>query len=338
MNLDKITKSLKNIAPLSLAEGWDNVGLLIEPSPPHVVNKILLTNDLTEAVMKEGIEQKVGLIVSYHPPIFQSLKRLVWNNPKQRIVTMAMENRVAVYSPHTSCDAVENGVNDWLAKSLGVLKLSHPIKPTDTSEKFAFNVTCEKESFSKSFQRCMSRNFSDSEISERSCTVSCNSGEVPKFMNLISKNCDYMEKLQITRNKAFNKSLNGMGRVCLLNENTTLEELLGSIKYHIGIPHLRVAIGDNKTLKSPLKSVALCAGSGSSILSGMKSDLYLTGEMSHHDVLAATSNGSSVVLCEHSNSERGFLKEFKEQIHQSLNDSSVEILLSQVDKDPLTVL
>ncbi len=53
-----------SFAPTSLAQDWDNVGLLVEPTPPHRVNKLLLTNDLTEAVLEEALSQQVNREVS----------------------------------------------------------------------------------------------------------------------------------------------------------------------------------------------------------------------------------------------------------------------------------
>lgn len=46
-----------------------------------------------------------------------------------------------------------------------------------------------------------------------------------------------------------------------------------------------------------IQTVAICAGSGSSVLNPVKADLFLTGEMGHHDVLAAVAQGTSVILC-----------------------------------------
>ena len=120
MDLKEVTKKLKEFAPLHLAEKWDNVGLLVEPSPPHAVKSILLTNDLTESIAQEAIDKKVSMVISYHPPIFVPLKRLTSQTFKERIIVKMIENRIAVYSPHTAFDAVKNGVNDWLASGLGI--------------------------------------------------------------------------------------------------------------------------------------------------------------------------------------------------------------------------
>lgn len=92
-------------APTKFAEKWDNVGVLVEPSSEQDIKKILLTNDLTENVMEEALKHEVNMIVSYHPPIFSGLKRLTQENWKERIIVKCIENRIALYSPHTSWDA-----------------------------------------------------------------------------------------------------------------------------------------------------------------------------------------------------------------------------------------
>ena len=110
---------LNQLAPTSLAGSWDNVGLLVEPSPPHRVDKILLTNDLTPPVLDEAVSLKSNMIISYHPPIFSSMKRLTQRQWKERAIIKCLEERIAVFSPHTSYDCVFGGVNDWLISCFG---------------------------------------------------------------------------------------------------------------------------------------------------------------------------------------------------------------------------
>lgn len=78
----EIVKKLQEIAPLKLAESWDNVGLLVEPNRSKNINGILLTIDLTEDVVQEAIETNSELIISYHPNIFRPLKQITtrWLN------------------------------------------------------------------------------------------------------------------------------------------------------------------------------------------------------------------------------------------------------------------
>jgi putative NIF3 family GTP cyclohydrolase 1 type 2 len=119
MELSAVVQKLNGLAPPSMAGSWDNVGLLVEPSAPLQVSRILLTNDLTEPVMAEAVEFGADMVYSYHPPIFTGMKRITQSTWKERIVVKCLENRIAVYSPHTAMDALSGGVNDWLLKPFG---------------------------------------------------------------------------------------------------------------------------------------------------------------------------------------------------------------------------
>lgn len=89
--------------------------LIIETEPPFPSpkqNKVLLTIDLTPQVLDEALsDAKIGTIVSYHPPIFSSMKRLTSADVKQDIVLKAIARGVGIYSPHTACDNCTNGGN-----------------------------------------------------------------------------------------------------------------------------------------------------------------------------------------------------------------------------------
>lgn len=69
----------------------------------------------------------------------------------------------------------------------------------------------------------------------------------------------------------------------------------------------------------------------------MTADLYITGEMSHHEVLDAVQNDHSVILCDHSNTERGFLSVLRSKL-TTLFDNQVQVILSERDADPLQVV
>lgn len=80
--LKTITAKLLEFAPASLAESWDNVGLLLEPVHDRPINRILLTNDLTEDVLDEALSISANLIISYHPPLFVPVKKITQNTWK----------------------------------------------------------------------------------------------------------------------------------------------------------------------------------------------------------------------------------------------------------------
>lgn len=128
--LQEVVNTLESYASSLLAESWDNVGLLVEPSAPMFVKKLFLTNDLTEGVLTEAVMKSADMVLSYHPPLFVPFKRIVQQKWKDRIIVKALENRIAIYSPHTSYDAVKGdfhpfrvGLIRYYSELLMVLKI-----------------------------------------------------------------------------------------------------------------------------------------------------------------------------------------------------------------------
>lgn len=129
----------------------------------------------------------------------------------------------------------------------------------------------------------------------------------------------------------------GAGRICDVKGSLTLKEAIEKIKAYTGLPDVRVGIATNGSLDSPITSFGVCAGSGSSILKEIKApiDLFITGELPHHDALEAIHRQIHVVTLNHSNSERGYLKEFKKILTSILQTDKIEIRVSEADADPL---
>ena len=129
--LSETLAALDGIAPLRLAEEWDNVGLLLEPrGDDPAVKKIFFTIDLTAPVYDEAVAFGADFIVAYHPIIFGGLKRLTQAKPQSRTLLDAAARGIAIYSPHTALDAVDGGVNDWLLAGVGECHDIRPVSPS----------------------------------------------------------------------------------------------------------------------------------------------------------------------------------------------------------------
>jgi dinuclear metal center YbgI/SA1388 family protein len=250
---------LHEIAPLELAAEWDNVGLLLQPKPAGRVARVLLTIDLTADVVAEATAMRADLVVAYHPPLFESLKRLCHEQPKQRAILQAIAAGFAVYSPHTALDAAPSGLADWLVETvLG--------------------------------------------------------GEAPKEV----RPCGDDE----------------FGRIVTMKRALPFRTLLSRLKRRFGVKHLQVA----RPARAPanVRSLAVAAGAGGSVLRGAVADVYITGEMSHHDALAAVAAGRSVVLAGHSNTERGYLHVLRQRLVDEFG-KALDVRLSKRDHDPFVI-
>jgi len=154
-----------------------------------------------------------------------------------------------------------------------------------------------------------------------------------------------------------------MGRIVRFNEPQPLSSIIERVARGVGNPKgFPIAIPQGHSIADILiRSAAICAGSGGSLFSGMQDvDLLFTGELSHHEALAAIERGQSVITLFHSNTERGYLHNVlkaqltervkaeweqirkEEKIEQSMSDEFIEALedeyvaveLSERDRDP----
>lgn len=108
-----IFHALCEMAPLTLQMDFDNAGFLLGRKEAEV-SRVLLSLDLTPAVVQEAVEQSAQLVITHHPLIFRPI-RSVCNEKLLRLV----ENGIAVISMHTNLDIAHGGVNDVLLECLG---------------------------------------------------------------------------------------------------------------------------------------------------------------------------------------------------------------------------
>lgn len=259
-SLAEVTDILHEIAPLELAAEWDNVGLLLQPRPrPGKVARALLTIDLSPAVVAEAIAVRADLVVAYHPPIFQPLRRLHADGGTQEALLRAAAAGIAIHSPHTALDAAPSGLADWLVECVLGGAAPKELRP-------------------------------------------CGDGE--------------------------------FGRVVVLAKPLSFRTLLQRCKRKFAVRTLQVA----RPARAPasVRSVAVAAGAGGSVLRGAAADVLVTGEMSHHDTLAALAAGRSVVLAGHSNTERGFLKVLQKRLRGAFG-GDLDVRIAAADRDPFVV-
>ena len=114
-----IAKYIEGFANKDIALEWDNVGLMLG-SFKKKISTVMACIDVTTEVVDEAIKNKVDLIVSHHPLFFKSLKRLISDEAKGRIVYKLIKNDIAVYSAHTNLDITAGGINDLLAEIIGL--------------------------------------------------------------------------------------------------------------------------------------------------------------------------------------------------------------------------
>ena len=105
----QVYEAMQAIAPLELAESWDNPGLLVDCG--GTVHRVLTALDITPEVVAEAAAKQCEMIVSHHPVIFDPLKRL----GPQDVPFQLLRAGISAVCMHTNLEAAEGGVNEVLA-------------------------------------------------------------------------------------------------------------------------------------------------------------------------------------------------------------------------------
>lgn len=132
----------------------------------------------------------------------------------------------------------------------------------------------------------------------------------------------------------------GVGRLLTLAQPATIRDIIRRWTRYTGIPGLRLALSREHTVESVVRRIAICVGSGASVLGGVPADVYFTGEMSHSEILKAhMTMGATVILTEHTNCERGYLRDVLEpRLRRELPEQDFEVIVSTRDRDPVEII
>jgi dinuclear metal center YbgI/SA1388 family protein len=365
-----IAAALETIAPARLAEEWDNVGLLVGDAEA-TVQRLMLCIDLTEAVLDEAIAAKAQMVMAYHPVIFKSIRRLTASSSP--VLWRAARANLAIYSMHTAWDSTTGGTNDTLAALLGLADVRPLVahRRSDTCKVTVFaqpeNMPAVAEAAWEAgaghigrYDRCgfvvdgegtfrpqadarptVGRAGQQEWTPEQRMEFTVPAGRLAHVCRAIRAAHSYEEPVIDVAPMTLCEDGTGMGRVGRLAGPAKLEALLRRIKRALGVRRLLVArpLDYPAPGRDAVERVAVSAGSAG----GMWRDalaagaqLYLTGEMRHHDALAAAAAGMVVVCVGHSNSERPTLGALAERLGETLDQ--LEIIPSDSDRDPFEIV
>jgi len=110
---------MEQIAPLDLAEDWDNPGLQIGRRD-WPVKRVWISLDPIPLVVSAACSAGIDLLITHHPLIFKAPKFIDFATPLGQIIQQSACCRLSIYSAHTNLDAAAGGINDILAARLGM--------------------------------------------------------------------------------------------------------------------------------------------------------------------------------------------------------------------------
>lgn len=371
MKMADLVRVMESIAPRRFAAEWDNVGLLLGTREDDA-RRVLLTIDLTDAVLNEAIAQKATAIIAYHPPIFVPLKSLADGSARERLLLRAARAGLAVYSPHTALDAAPDGLTDWLARAFGSgdIRALHAHAELPDNEATKVITFCPKDDVDRlrnalasigagrigAYEQCSfelagtGTFFATDEASpavggkghlERVAEVRlemvCPQRSLALAMTAIRQFHPYEEPpIEIHALSPRPDRSTGEGRRIVLDRAVTMKTLASRMKEALGVPRVKVAAAPGM---EKIQTIGVCAGSGVSLLDEAIADgceLFFTGEMRHHEVLSATARGCAIMLAGHTNTERGYLPILRDRLAEHL--PKAEFIVSKADRDPFEAM
>lgn len=359
-----VAAAVAEFAPPQLAEEWDNVGLLLgDPEAPARRAAVVL--DVTAAVLDLAEAARLDAVVAFHPLIFRPLARLRPDDPGSALVWRAARLGIAVIATHTALDATRPGTSDFLAEALGVevegvlraasgsgdLKLVTFVPPEAVA---AVSAALAEAGCGRigAYAECSFRSRGQgtfrplegaaptvgevgrlTEVEEVRLEMVVPAGAVATAVRALRASHPYDEAAFDLYPLANRGAEVGMGRVGRLPAPTPLAEFAARVREVTRARHQRT-VGD---LARCVERVALLGGSGAAYLDDAAragADVYVTGDLKHHDALRAERLGLAVVDPGHWATEQFAVRATAEFLSRRLPD--LDLVPCEADGEPFS--
>jgi dinuclear metal center YbgI/SA1388 family protein len=360
-----IIEIIDTIAPFRLAEEWDNVGLQVgDPSAP--VSRIMVSLDPGDVAVTAAVAEKCQLLLTHHPLIFRPLKTINLADSSGALIGKALRNSLSIVSLHTNYDIAEGGVNDLLAARLGVVATA-PLSVTDVESLVKLAVFVPKGYEEKISQALfqfsgMLGNYSECSFRvEGLGTFTPHAGADPFIGSVGTREYAEETRIEVLIRKADveqalaaltsahpyeepavdlypllnNGVRKGIGRIGMLKQSLSLDQFVSRIKEEFAVEGLRYVGDGSRTLGK----VALCGGSGSSLLqeaSSQGADVLVTGDVKYHDAQEALALGIALVDLGHFASEFPMVEGLVSRLESELRARNfvAQLMVCTSEKDP----
>ncbi len=352
---------LEELAPRSLAEAGDNVGLLVGDRDASV-RRVLVALELTDAVLQETIAGGFDTVLTHHPLLFAPLSGLVESRGRERLVRELVRRGVDLIACHTNLDSAQNGIGAIAGEALG-LQGAVPLRrtpagwvkfvgfvPADSAEKVAAAVFSAGAGRIGDYDGCAfaaegrgwftpgpdaSPAIGRLSIPERTPEVRWET-VVPR--NRVGAVIEAFIAAHPYEEPAFDiypiddvLTRTGLGRSGALAEPVTLAAFAERVAQVFGLSTCSWA-GDGDRI---VRRVAVVPGSGRSLMPDASGhDVLVTGDLGYHEAERAAEMGLAVVDTPHGELEWWCLQRWVPVLEAALEGSGVEVSTSKSWRSP----
>lgn len=367
LNLTQVVNEIEKLFPLYLAEPGDKVGLQVG-DPNQKVHRILIVLDVTLAVVKEAVRNKVNLIISHHPLIYNPLSSLATSSPLAQMVTRLIEHKIGVYVAHTNLDFAPEGTIRYLAEVLALQKQKNliPFDKTNLRKMVVFIPSTHLDKVAQAMFDAgagVIGNYSECSFRTEGIGTFRAGDSTHPFLGKVGKR-EYVKEVRletIVPGALIPKVVSAMihahpyeevaydiyplanphpqATVCVsgrLAKPAKLVDFAKTIKNKLQIDTIRI-VGDMNRI---VKTVAVVTGSGMSLLDTIckaEIDVFVTGDVKYHQARVAELYQLAILDVSHYTSEIIYLPRLKKKLTSAL-PAEISILVSKHSSDPIQTI
>ncbi|MDO5708393.1 MAG: Nif3-like dinuclear metal center hexameric protein [Andreesenia angusta] len=360
----KIMDKIEEFADPRFMEDWDNCGIQLGSNNMEV-KRILLALDMSKDVCKKAVNGKYDMVITHHPFFFSGSKKIILDGYRGEIIRDLIKNDIVLYSAHTNLDITENGVNDVLCNILDINN-QKPLVPSFEKKlvkiivfvpaEFSYTEVIRNKMGESNFGKIGNYSycsFTSDGIGRFKPEEDSNAfiGEIGRVESLEEEKIEFIvfedeaenairtiKRVHPYEEVAYdiipikNKGkVFGHGRIGDLEKRISLEEYAKIIKERLRADSIRVY----GNLDKKVKRIAICGGSGASFIRDAKrrgADLYITGDLKHHDAQIGRELGICLIDAGHYHTEIHVLKALKEYLDSLDEDLEIDIIEDNISR------
>lgn len=366
VKVKEIVQRFEKFAPKAIAEKNDPIGLQLG-SLEQEVTKMMVTLDVRPEVVTEAIANKVDFIFAHHPALFIPIKSFDLADPQNAMYAELIKHGITVYAAHTNLDNANGGMNDWLAKALG-LSQTTSLLPTREQTWYKLAVFTPLEA-AKAMRQALAKAGAGHLGDYAGCSYSLTGtgrflpeagatpyiGTVGEFTEVKEEKIEVVFPSEIKDNVLRAMRANhpyeeiafdlyqveglgqktGMGRIGMLPKPMPLMDYVAFCKERLNLKGLRLVAKDQTKL---VQKVAVLGGSGAKFYPfALKkgADVYVTGDVSYHTAHDMYETGLAVIDPGHH--FEAICKPHLQTLFtkwQAENNWGIEVIASRLTTDP----
>jgi dinuclear metal center YbgI/SA1388 family protein len=353
--LKEIMARLDALYPFRWAVPDDRVGLLAG-HPESQVEVALVALEVSAAVVAAAQSLGAQLLLTHHPLLYQPLATVREDRPLEGLLAALIRGGIAHVACHTNLDVAPEGVNDYLARLLELQEVE-VLQETSREEWYKLTVFVpvgyedlvrqaladDRVGVIGRYSHCSfasrgqgtylplegARPFRGqaavlSRAPESRLEVLVPESRLSAAVTRLRAVHPYEEPAYDLYPLATPGTLLGFGRVGNWSPAQPFNQVVSRVKEVFGVKQLKIWGRPPETVSR----LALCSGSGGDLIAAARqrgAQVYLTGEVRHHQATPGYGQGFAVLEVGHFASEVVFIPEWARQLRGDFIEAGLQV-------------